>query len=343
MTDHEFTHTLLNPVSVTEEKSFEQTLRPQTLRQYIGQQKVKDNIEISITAARKRQESLDHVLLYGPPGLGKTTLAAIISNELGVNIRTTSGPVIEKRGDLAAILTNLKQNDVLFIDEIHRLHPAIEEILYPAMEDFYIDIVIGEGPGARSIKMPLPRFTLVGATTRAGLLTAPLRGRFGIIHRLEFYDSQDLRVIVRQSASILGVDIDDAGALEIASRSRGTPRIANRLLRRVRDFADVKADGRITRRVAMDALQMMDVDTYGFDEIDRKLMLTILEKYNGGPVGIGALAAAISEDEDAIEDIYEPYLIQIGFLDRTPRGRVATKKAFEHFKILLPGNQKKLF
>jgi holliday junction DNA helicase RuvB len=343
MTDHELSHTLLNPIPFSEEKSFEQSLRPQTLRQYIGQQKVKDNIEISIQAARKRQESLDHVLLYGPPGLGKTTLASIISNEMGVNIRTTSGPVIEKRGDLAAILTNLKPNDILFIDEIHRLHPAIEEILYPAMEDFYIDIVIGEGPGARSIKMPLPRFTLVGATTRAGLLTAPLRGRFGIIHRLEFYSSQDLHIIVNQSAQILGVDIDSEGALEIASRSRGTPRIANRLLRRVRDYAEVKADGRINRRVAMDALIMMDVDTYGFDEIDRKLMLTILEKYNGGPVGVGSLSAAISEDEDAIEDIYEPYLIQIGFLDRTPRGRMATRKAFEHFKISLPGNQKNLF
>ncbi len=336
-------NTLLTPTPQSEEKSFEQSLRPQTLRQYIGQQKVKDNIEISIRAALKRQESLDHVLLYGPPGLGKTTLAAIIANEMKVNLRTTSGPVIEKRGDLAAILTNLKPNDVLFIDEIHRLQPAIEEILYPAMEDFYIDIIIGEGPGARSIKMPLPRFTLVGATTRAGLLTAPLRGRFGIIHRLEFYGSQDLCIIVQQSAQTLGVDIDDDGALEIASRSRGTPRIANRLLRRVRDYADVKADGHISRDVAMDALKMMDVDTYGFDEIDRKLMLTILEKYNGGPVGVGSLSAAISEDTDAIEDIYEPYLIQIGFLDRTPRGRMATRKAFEHFKITLPGNQKNLF
>lgn len=343
MPKHELQPTLLNPTSQAEEKSFEQSLRPQTLRQYIGQQKVKANIEISIQAALKRREALDHVLLYGPPGLGKTTLATIISNELKVNIRTTSGPVIEKRGDLAAILTNLKPNDVLFIDEIHRLHPAIEEILYPAMEDFYLDLVIGEGPGARSIKMPLPRFTLVGATTRAGLLTAPLRGRFGIIHRLEFYSSLDLRIIVLQSAKTLGVEIDDEGALEIASRSRGTPRIANRLLRRVRDYAEVKGNGQIARSVAMDALSMMDVDTYGFDEIDRKLMLTIIEKYNGGPVGVGSLAAAINEDEDAIEDIYEPYLIQIGFLDRTPRGRMATRKAFEHFQIALPGNQKKLF
>jgi Holliday junction DNA helicase RuvB len=335
--------TILNPIPQSEDKSFEQSLRPQFLKQYIGQQKVKDNIEISIRAAVNRQEALDHVLLYGPPGLGKTTLATIIANEMNVNIRTTSGPVIEKRGDLAAILTNLKPNDILFIDEIHRLHPSIEEILYPAMEDYYIDFIIGEGPGARSIKMPLPPFTLVGATTRAGLLTAPLRGRFGIIHRLEFYNARDLQIIARQSAQTLGVDIDEEGALEIGSRSRGTPRIANRLLRRVRDYAEVKADGHINRAVAMDALKMMDVDIYGFDEIDRKLMLTILEKYNGGPVGVGALAAAIGEDADAIEDIYEPYLIQIGFVDRTPRGRMATRKAFEHFKISLPTNQKNLF
>jgi Holliday junction DNA helicase RuvB len=343
MAKHEISHTLLNPVFQSKEESFEQSLRPQNLHQYIGQQKVKDNIDISIRAALKREEALDHVLLYGPPGLGKTTLATIISNEMKVNLRTTSGPVIEKRGDLVATLTNLKPNDVLFIDEIHRLQPAIEEILYPAMEDFYIDLIIGEGPAARSIRMPLPRFTLVGATTRAGLLTAPLRGRFGIIHRLEFYNNDDLAIIVRQSARTLGAEIDDEGALEIASRSRGTPRIANRLLRRVRDYADVKADGRITRLIAIDALEMMEVDVHGFDDIDRKLMLTIIEKHNGGPVGIGSLAAAINEEEDAIEDIYEPYLIQIGFLDRTPRGRMATRKAFEHFQASLPSNQKNLF
>jgi Holliday junction DNA helicase RuvB len=343
MKEHCSDETLLSPIPRAEEKSFELSLRPQTLRQYIGQSKVRENIDISIRAALKRSEALDHVLVYGPPGLGKTTLATIIANEMNVNIRSTSGPVIEKRGDLAAILTNLKANDVLFIDEIHRLHPAIEEILYPAMEDFYIDIIIGEGPGARAIKMPLPPFTLVGATTRAGLLTAPLRARFGIIHRLEFYSHEDLQVIVQQSALILGVEIDADGALEIASRSRGTPRIANRLLRRVRDYAEVKADGHVTKSVAMHALRLLDVDVYGFDEIDRKLMLTILEKYNGGPVGVGSLSAAINEDEDAIEDIYEPYLIQIGFLDRTPRGRMATRKAYEHFKIQLPGNQKNLF
>src|SRR5512136_1947302 len=343
MTEEDAHHTLLSPVARTEERNFELSLRPQHLKQYIGQGKVKENIEISIRAASRRKEALDHVLLYGPPGLGKTTMATVIANKMGVSIRTTSGPVIEKRGDLAALLTNLKKNDILFIDEIHRLHPAIEEILYPAMEDFYIDIMIGEGPGARSIRMQLLHFTLRGATTRAGLLTAPLRARFGIIHRLEFYSPDELAVIVQQSAGILGVGIDQTGAVEIASRSRGTPRIANRLLRRVRDFADVKADGRITREVAMDALAMMDVDVQGFDEIDRRLMMTIIEKYGGGPVGVNALAASIHEDVDAIEDIYEPYLMQIGFLDRTPRGRVATRKAFDHFRVSFPGGQRNLF
>ena len=334
---------ILKPVSIAGEKSFEASLRPSSLHAYIGQEKVKENIDISIQAAQKRRESLDHVLVYGPPGLGKTTLASIIANEMKVNVRTTSGPVIEKRGDLAAILTNLKENDVLFIDEVHRLHPAIEEILYPAMEDFYIDIMIGEGPAARSIKMPLPRFTLVGATTRAGLLTPPLRARFGIIHRLDFYNERELSVIIRQSASILSSDIDEEGAVEIAQRSRGTPRIANRLLRRVRDFADVRADGNITRPVASEALAMLDVDTRGFDEVDRKLMLTILEQYQGGPVGVGALAAAINEEIEAIEDIYEPYLIQIGFLNRTPRGRIATRLAFDYFKVEPGKIQKGLF
>ena len=343
MADDRSARTLLSPVPRADEQSFELSLRPQSLRQYIGQSKIKENIEISIRAAGKRQEALYHVLLYGPPGLGKTTLATIVANELQVNIRTTSGPIIEKPGDLAAILTNLRTRDVLFIDEIHRLHPAIEELLYPAMEDFFINLMIGEGPGARSIKMPLPRFTLIGATTRAGLLTAPLRARFGIIHRLEFYTPEELKLIVQQSATILGVGIDQEGAFEIAARSRGTPRIANRLLRRVRDYADVKADGQITRSVAIDALALMDVDTYGFDDIDRRLMLTIIERHNGGPVGIGTLSASINEEEDAIEDIYEPYLIQIGFLQRTPRGRVATRKAYEHFKIMPPGPQKTLF
>jgi Holliday junction DNA helicase RuvB len=343
MTDQGPHNTLLSPVAHTEEKTFELSLRPQHLKEYIGQDKVKENIEISIRAASRRKEALDHVLLYGPPGLGKTTLATVIANEMSVNIRTTSGPIIEKRGDLAALLTNLKKNDILFIDEIHRLHPAIEEILYPAMEDFYIDIMIGEGPGARSIKMPLQRFTLIGATTRAGLITAPLRARFGIIHRLEFYSHAELAIIIKQSAALLGVEIDAGGAEEISARCRGTPRIANRLLRRVRDYTEVKADGRINRAIAHAALTMMDVDTHGFDEIDRKLMLTILEKYNGGPVGVGALAAAISEDEDTIEDIYEPYLIQVGFLDRTPRGRMATRRAYEHFKILPRSNQRNLF
>ena len=276
---------------------------------------------------------MDHVLLFGPPGLGKTTLAHILAHELAVNFRATSGPVIEKRGDLAAILTNLEEKDVLFIDEIHRMPAAVEEILYPAMEDFQIDIVIGEGPGARSVKIDIPRFTLVGATTRTGLLTSPLRGRFGIIQRLDFYDTDSLGTIVRRSAKLLGVAIDQEGTAEIARRSRGTPRIANRLLRRVRDFAEVRADGAIDRQVAQKGLELLDVDRFGFDEIDRKLLRTIIEKFGGGPVGVNTISAAISEEKDAIEDIYEPYLIQVGFLDRTPRGRLATRRAYEHFGI----------
>lgn len=334
---------LMNPGHLDEEIAFETNLRPRSLKEYFGQPGVKENLEISVQAARQRGEPLDHVLLYGPPGLGKTTLATIISNEMGVHFRSTSGPVIEKRGDLAAILTNLEANDVLFIDEIHRLHPSIEEILYPAMEDYQMDLIIGEGPSARSIKIDLPRFTLVGATTRAGLLTSPLRGRFGIIHRLDFYDEADLKRIVLRSAGILNVKIDDPGASEISHRSRGTPRIANRLLRRVRDYAQVRADGAITARVAIDALELMKVDRHGIDEVDRKLLLTIIHKFAGGPVGVGTISAAISEEQDAIEDIYEPYLIQIGFLNRTPRGRVATKLAYEHFGVD-PGNpQRGLF
>ncbi|HEY3127977.1 MAG TPA: Holliday junction branch migration DNA helicase RuvB [Acidobacteriota bacterium] len=334
---------LMNPEPRDEESTFESSLRPRTLKEYFGQPHVKENMEISIQAARQRKEALDHVLLYGPPGLGKTTLATIIANELGVNFRSSSGPVIEKRGDLVAILSNLEQSDVLFIDEIHRLQPSIEEILYPAMEDYQIDLVIGEGPSARSIKYHLPKFTLVGATTRAGLLTSPLRGRFGIIHRLDFYDEAELKKITLRSAGILSVKIDDQGATEIARRSRGTPRIANRLLRRVRDYAQVRADGVITSKVAIEALELMKVDRFGIDEVDRKLLLTIIHKFGGGPVGVGTISAAISEEQDAIEDIYEPYLIQIGFLNRTPRGRVATPLAYSHFKVDPHNPQRGLF
>ena len=335
---------VMDPVHWDDEVGFENSLRPRVLSDFIGQEKVKDNVSIAIEAARQRHEALDHVLLFGPPGLGKTTLAHIISHELNVNFRGTSGPAIEKRGDLAAILTNLEESDVLFIDEIHRLHPSIEEILYPAMEDFQIDIIIGEGPGARSIKIDIPRFTLVGATTRTGLLTSPLRGRFGIIQRLDFYDEASLATIVRRSSDILKVTIDEEGGLEIARRSRGTPRIANRLLRRVRDYAQVRAQGDIDHRIACAGLEMMNVDCFGFDEIDRKLLLTIIEKFDGGPVGVSTISAAISEEKDAIEDIYEPYLIQIGFLNRTPRGRTVTRLAYDHFGIKPdPTSQKGLF
>ena len=322
---------IMDPSHREDEVTFENTLRPRFLRDFIGQQKLKDSIKVAVEAAKQRSEALDHVLLFGPPGLGKTTLAHIISNELNVNFRSTSGPAIEKRGDLAAILTNLEENDVLFIDEIHRLHPSIEEILYPAMEDFQIDIIIGEGPGARSIKIDIPPFTLVGATTRTGLLTSPLRGRFGIIQRLDFYELENLADIVRRSAKILKVTIDEKSTSEVARRSRGTPRVANRLLRRVRDYAQVRAGGSINHKVACKGLDLANVDRFGFDEIDRKLLLTIIEKFGGGPVGVNTISAAISEEKDAIEDIYEPYLIQIGFLNRTPRGRTVTPLAYTHF------------
>jgi holliday junction DNA helicase RuvB len=322
---------------------YEAGLRPRTLDDYIGQDRVRENLLVSITAARQRGEALDHVLLYGPPGLGKTTLAYVIANELGVAIRSTAGPVIEKPGDLAAMLTNLQEREVLFIDEVHRMPPAIEEILYPAMEDYELDIMIGQGPSARSVKVPVHRFTLVGATTRTGLLTSPLRARFGIVHRLDYYTDSDIEEIVTRSAKILGVVIEREAAQEIAQRSRGTPRVANRLLRRVRDFAQVRADGEITRSVAERALQLLEVDSRGFDEIDRRLLRTIIDKFGGGPVGVATLAAAMSEERDAIEEIYEPFLIQIGFLDRTPRGRMATARAYEYFGLTAPSSKDRLW
>jgi holliday junction DNA helicase RuvB len=328
---------------VEEDAQYEVGLRPRALDDYIGQDRVRENLQVAIQAARNRGEALDHVLLYGPPGLGKTTLAYVIGHELGVAVRSTAGPVIERPGDLAAMLTTLGEREVLFIDEIHRMAPAIEEILYPAMEDFELDIMIGQGPSARSVKVPLKPFTLVGATTRAGLLTSPLRARFGIVHRLDFYTDADLEEIVRRSARILNVSLDDDAAREIARRSRGTPRIANRLLRRVRDFAEVRADGRVTIDVASAALRLLEVDAHGFDDIDRRLLRTIIDKFGGGPVGVNSLAAALSEESDAIEDILEPYLIQIGFLDRTPRGRVATARAYEFFGLTAPGRDGRLW
>jgi Holliday junction DNA helicase RuvB len=334
---------LITPGRVDEDAQYEAGLRPRTLDEYIGQDRLRDNLHVSIAAARGRREALDHVLLYGPPGLGKTTLAYVIGNEMGVPVRATAGPVIERPGDLAGMLTDLQEHAVIFIDEIHRMSPAIEEILYPAMEDYELDIVIGQGPGARSVKVPLQKFTLIGATTRAGLLTSPLRARFGIVHRLDFYTNNDIEEIVRRSARILGVPLDDDAAAEIGRRSRGTPRIANRLLRRVRDFAQVRADGRITGEVARNAMRLLEVDDNGFDEVDRKLLRTIIDKFNGGPVGVNSLAAAINEEKDAIEDIYEPFLIQGGFLDRTPRGRVATSRAYEYFGLVAPGRDSRLW
>lgn len=334
------------PVKLPEEETFEATLRPRFIDDFIGQEKLKENLKIFVEAAKARGEALDHVLFYGPPGLGKTTMAHIISNELGSHIKTTSGPVVEKAGDLAAILTNLEEKDVFFIDEIHRLSSTVEEILYPAMEDYHIDIMIGQGPSARSVKLEIPKFTLVGATTRAGLLTSPLRDRFGVILRFDFYTSGELSVIVKRSAKILGIEITADGAEEIAGRSRGTPRVANRLLKRVRDYAQVKAGGVITKDVASRALTMLEIDSKGFDKMDRRILLTIIDKFGGGPVGVEALSSALQEERDAIEDLYEPYLIQEGYLNRTPRGRVATELAYSHVGRAFKGkenDQEKLF
>jgi Holliday junction DNA helicase RuvB len=324
---------MVSPKGKSEETGLDVRLRPQSLEEYIGQERVKANLGILIQAAKARGEPLDHVLIYGPPGLGKTTLAHVVANEMGVNFRITAGPAIERAGDLAAILTNLRQGDVLFVDEVHRLGRAIEEVLYPAMEDYCLDIVIGKGPGARSIRLKLPRFTLIGATTRLALMTAPLRARFGAVYRLDFYEPSAMRAIVERSARILGVSIDEAGIVEVARRARGTPRVANRLLRRVRDFAQVRADGAITQAVARDALALLEVDALGLDDIDRRVLRTIIEKYDGGPVGLDTIGAALSEEPDTIMDVVEPYLLQLGFLDRTPRGRVATRLAYEHLGI----------
>jgi len=326
----------LDPQPIPEDLGLEKGLRPQRLREYIGQEGVKENLKVSIEAALGRGEPLDHVLLYGPPGLGKTSLAWVISREMGVGIRVTSGPVLERTGDLAAILTSLGNGDILFIDEIHRLNPSIEEMLYPAMEEFKLDLIVGQGPGAKTLRLDVPRFTLIGATTRLGLLTSPLRNRFGVVLRLDFYKTEELEKIVLRSAAILEVNIDPTGAREIAQRSRGTPRIANRLLKRVRDYAQARADGVITQQVAGEALALMGIDKAGFDPLDRKLLLTIIEKFSGGPVGIDTLAASLGEERGTLEDVYEPYLIQEGFIKRTPRGRMATEKAYLHFGLKIP-------
>jgi len=337
------TDRMISPKLREEEVALDASLRPQRLSEYLGQDKIKENLNIFIAAAKARGEALDHVLLYGPPGLGKTTLALVIANEMGVNIKITSGPAIERAGDLAAILTNLRRGDILFIDEVHRLSRVVEEVLYPAMEDFALDIVIGKGPSARSIRLKLPRFTIIGATTRIALMTSPLRDRFGVVYRIDFYDQEAMEAIVRRSARILQVAIDEEGAREIARRARGTPRVANRLLKRVRDYAQVRADGVITKGVAEEALAMLEVDELGLDEIDRRVLLTIIEKFGGGPVGLETIAASIAEEADTIMDVYEPYLLQLGFLDRTPRGRVATKLAYEHLGIPYGEEQPKLF